>query len=77
MICAECQKAGERSVVRFRAVQTALPVDSYFDEDGKLHNHNPNSMTTFFTCSRGHTWNTVQAASCSVCNPPPAPRGNY
>ena len=43
----------------------------YFDEDGRKHDHDPNSCTTDFTCSQGHRWQeTVSACGgCTSCFP--------
>jgi len=28
----------------------------YYDEGGKYHNNNPNTITKVYHCSNGHTW---------------------
>lgn len=35
---------------------TAMSIQSFYDEDGEYHCHNPNCRTTGYSCSNGHTW---------------------
>jgi hypothetical protein len=57
MICEECRKQGLKSKV-FIGMQTctAMYSDSYYDEDGNYHFHDPNITTTVYSCSNDHTW---------------------
>ena len=57
MKCERCVKEGKRSTVRVEDyTRTLLAVDSYYDEDGFGHSHDPNTSTTTYRCSNGHTW---------------------
>jgi len=57
MKCPECEKLGLRSKVFVgQATRTLMGYTSYYDEDGKFHNNNPNKTTTSYTCSNGHAW---------------------
>jgi len=57
MKCPECVKEGLRSRVSFGATSTTLMgVSRYYDEDGKLVVHDPNTRTTRYNCSEGHVW---------------------
>lgn len=35
---------------------TAMGVNTYHDEDGVSHRHDPNIHTTEYRCSNGHSW---------------------
>jgi hypothetical protein len=39
--------------------------DTYYDEDGRYHNHDPNITT--FSCSRGHSWGESRQHECQTC----------
>jgi hypothetical protein len=64
--CPWCQRDGERSRVSSGSVRGTLMngVSPYWDEDGKLHTHDPNIYTATFGCSRGHRWSEVYAHGC-------------
>ena len=57
MRCPSCVLEGKRSKVRINAsTTTAMSSDNFYDEEGRLHSHNPNSVRTYYTCSEGHSW---------------------
>jgi hypothetical protein len=57
MTCPECVKEAKRSVVYVGASSvTCMMYEHYFDEDGKEHVHNPNTTSTHYSCSQGHSW---------------------
>jgi hypothetical protein len=65
MKCPTCQMEGERSkVYPGGSRQTLAYSPPMYDEDGKLHIHNPNTVATNYTCSRGHTWTGTAGGSC-------------
>ncbi len=41
---------------------------SYYDEDGKLHNHDSNTSSTSMSCSNGHRLNITFSKKCSNCD---------
>ena len=60
MKCPQCQKEGEKSTVAVGCSHTTLMcTHSFYDEDGKLHHHDPNTTNTNYSCSRGHEWTEV------------------
>lgn len=65
MKCSECVEAGTPSKVYVGAsTTTCMSGESFYDEDGKYHKHNPNRMTTGYRCSNGHRWSENQWARC-------------
>lgn len=57
MLCHECQKENEESIVtRGVTLSTLIHVSVHFDRKGGEHYHDPNTYTTDYTCSRGHSW---------------------
>ena len=72
MKCPTCVEEGERSRVEIRGRgSTMLGWYPGYDENGVLHEHNPNTFRTGYRCSRGHAWETKRKARC------PAPGCNY
>lgn len=68
MKCQECEAAGKASKVSIRN----LPVTdrawrSFYDEDGRLHRHNPNYHSQRLTCSNGHSWAVRFSNFCPTC----------
>ena len=60
MKCEECVKEGKTSCVYpGMSSTTLLAWQTYYDEDGKFVNDNPNRTTTSYKCSRGHSWTEV------------------
>ena len=56
MKCPQCQKEGKRSRVSVGPSSTTLmSVHSYYDEDGKFFQDDPNITTTSYSCSEGHS----------------------
>jgi hypothetical protein len=66
MICNECKQNNLRSRVyildSFYDLQEAQ--DRFFDEDGKWHVHDTNSITTKYRCTKNHEWSQVKYATC-------------
>ena len=66
VICQACHEDGLRSRV-YPGVGsvTAAYYQPFYDEVGRYHDHDNNTLTTQFTCAKGHRW-TVQgpAGSC-------------
>ena len=57
MKCPECAKAEQRSTVRLQSLPvTLMCADSYYDEEGQYHHHDPNIHAWTATCSKGHLW---------------------
>jgi hypothetical protein len=65
MKCEECVEAGEKSrVTGGGGSRTLMGHSPYYDEDGIYHNHDPNTMTSSYSCSNGHRWVTKGKGRC-------------
>jgi hypothetical protein len=65
MICSECAKAGMKSrVYPGLMTTTALHYDPFYDEEGQLHQHDPNVSTIAYRCSNGHSWEHRSVPCC-------------
>lgn len=64
--CKECVAEGQESRIQMSpyGTTTAMMLNIYYDKDGNLHHHDPN--TTLFTghCSRGHDVTVHQKRKC-------------
>lgn len=68
MKCLECVLEGERSTVTPGSTETTLlSHNTYYDEDGVYHDHDPNRHTTPYRCSRGHNWLKTGYKTCPNC----------
>ncbi len=60
MKCEECIKEEKKSTVyvpQYGTTTLMCSAPDYYDEEGKFHEgHNPNTTTTEWSCSNGHTW---------------------
>lgn len=66
-ICKSCAADGESSVITLGPSSTTLIGESAFwGEDGKLHSHDPNTITTQLSCNRGHAWAEKSRNRCPV-----------
>lgn len=65
MICPECKKENVKSkVYSGGGSSTLLGWETYYDEDGYFHIHDPNWKTTGYTCSNGHRWAMRSKKEC-------------
>ncbi len=68
MKCKECVEAGLRSKIAITGSrQTMAGWQPYYDEDGKLHSHNPNKITSGYKCTNGHSWEETWSVPRSCC----------
>ena len=69
MVCPECKKIGEKSqlVKIFYGNGAAGNVNSFFDEDGASHYHDPNPSIAVLRCSSGHEITHVSYHVCHTC----------
>lgn len=67
--CKKCAEEGEKSsVYPGLATSTLLFSAPYYDEDGRLHDHDYNTHTRSFSCSRGHSWEeSEKGRPCPTC----------
>ena len=57
MKCPECEKQGLKSnVFHGSGSTTDMYCPEFYDEEGKLHHHDMNTITQSFNCSNGHSW---------------------
>jgi len=65
MICPECKKLGLKSKIFIGlSYTTALNGSQFFDEEGRFHDHDPNTTTTSYSCSNGHSWIVKSNKKC-------------
>lgn len=68
MICEKCKTEDRKSTIRFSTeIVTSELVDNYYDEEGKLHIHDPNITETTYRCSNGHEWSERETEHCGAC----------
>ena len=65
MICPECKRQGLKSRVYVGTSSVTLMYSApFYDEEGKYHDHDPNTRTTSYSCSNGHKWVESSCGSC-------------
>ena len=65
--CPTCQENKDKSVVQSHgAIRTLMYSIHYWDEDGFEHYHDPNFVTSSYSCSKGHLWSDKKKAQCPV-----------
>lgn len=72
MKCAACVAAGTPSQVRVGGqMATCMGFSTFYDELGRYHSHDPNLITTQYSCSNGHIWSESHKAKCPTCDAAP------
>lgn len=68
MKCEKCVEAGLRSFV-YPGITfvTSMISQSFYDEDGIYHHHDPNWHSSSWSCSQGHRWEVRSLHPCSAC----------
>ena len=65
MICPQCKSEGKKSEVYMGyGYTTSMCCPSYYDEEGRLHDHDGNITTTNYHCSNGHRWTEKTSGKC-------------
>lgn len=65
MICAFCKAEGNTSkVYEGSTVVTAMGSQTFWDEHGQRHDHDPNVCSQSFRCSKEHEWGTSDRSRC-------------
>lgn len=66
--CPYCRAEGKKSTVHLPATSTVtmLPVDQFYDEQGRFHAHDPNVETATYHCSQGHVWDQKKRFKCPM-----------
>ncbi len=55
--CEVCEKESKKySVTSSGSMSTSLATREWWDKDGNYHFDNPNTITTSYKCSNGHSW---------------------
>lgn len=55
MICPKCKELGLKSTVTsYGSMSTLMGYPTYYDEDGNVHQHDSNRVTSDYRCSEGH-----------------------
>lgn len=68
MKCTQCEKEDKKSrVYQHGGSSTLMGYQNYYDEQGKLHSHNPNKYKYFYNCSEGHSFSIEYLSACSNC----------
>ena len=66
MICNQCKNLGLKSeIYPGNGMSTCMGFIQYYDQEGNLHVHDPNTTRYDYRCSNGHTW--VEETSMSHC----------
>ncbi len=62
MKCERCTRAGLKSKLYIGGSITTLLArgDDYYDENGKFIDDNPNTITTSYSCTNGHSFQVVK-----------------
>jgi len=69
LICPKCKEFGQKSTVSGGyGTSTAMYCQPYYDEDGKYHNHDSNSKSFQYSCSKGHLLFVSPSNRCSNCD---------
>ena len=69
MKCTVCVSKGLKSnVYSGGSVSTLAYYSPYYDEDGKYHHHDQNTITRGYSCSLGHRWVEYSIDSCPSCD---------
>ena len=70
MICEKCKEQGLNSVifVAFWGSTTAMGYQTYYDENGQYHSHNPNATTKMAHCSNQHKMKILSNTKCPSCD---------
>lgn len=65
MKCMECQELGLKSKVYSQgSSSTLMGYTPYYDEDGKYHDHDANTVTEGFKCSNNHFFSKKAQKKC-------------
>lgn len=65
MKCQKCVEQGLESKVYVGTTMTTLAYSApFYDENGRYHYHNPNTTTTEYRCSNGHSFTETMTPVC-------------
>ncbi len=65
MICKQCKEESKTSTITPGiALITCMYCAPYYDEQGKLHDHDYNTATVNYICSNEHQWQEIKYNTC-------------
>lgn len=65
IVCPVCRKQCLKSkVLVLGRMKTLIGFSSFYDESGKEHVHDPNTVTFWHKCSNGHVWTVKGKKKC-------------
>jgi hypothetical protein len=68
MICEQCKLEGKTSTIQVGPTSsTCVYSPAFYDERGRLHQHDANSHTTQYVCSNGHHFSKTERYTCPLC----------
>jgi hypothetical protein len=63
--CPQCKKEGKKSKIFIKSISSTLMTSvPYYDENGKFHCCDPNTIFINYKCSNGHEWTEEIESSC-------------
>jgi hypothetical protein len=66
--CPKCKEEGAKSSVYPKGEsRTLMSTSGYWDPEGDYHFHDPNTITSSYSCSGGHSWTESRKPECDVC----------
>jgi hypothetical protein len=69
MVCPVCKEQNIKSTVNCgQSMSTLMGYLPYYDENGKYHDHDPNTITTYYSCSQGHHFSISGNGTCPSCD---------
>ncbi len=69
MFCNKCIEEGEASIITpSGSSSTSMYSDPYYDGEGLYHNHDANTYSAGYHCSRGHTFIIDLKSGCRNCD---------
>lgn len=63
-VCQKCKTGGAKSTVRSTFGYRQIYVNRFYDEEGRLHIHDPDCGTIWWSCSLGHDWQEFATGRC-------------
>lgn len=66
MICKQCKEEGKTSRVMDNgsSTTTLMYCAPYYNEEGKHHSHDYNTVMNSYYCTNGHHWNEKRYNTC-------------
>lgn len=69
LVCDQCKELGMKSKIHGGwGEKTLMGFETYYDEDGKFHSHDPNKCTSTYTCSNNHRFTIKWITPCKSCD---------